>query len=38
MIGNMVTVSERARERRGREKVALEAAWYIVVSAQWWNC
>jgi len=26
MIGNMVTVSEQARERRRREKVALEAA------------
>jgi len=26
MIDNMVTVSERARERRGKEKLALEAA------------
>lgn len=38
MIGNMVTVPERAREQHRREKVALEAAWYIVVRAQRLNC
>jgi hypothetical protein len=34
----MVTVPEKARERSRKEKVALEAAWYIMSGLQWLKC